>query len=235
MKLKGLLVIGISAFLVFLIYLSNIDSKIYYLTLGDYSVTTKQNGYTNIIRQNLADKGKLETYVTEFNTDKARITDLINDINQNKKVVINHEEKTLKNALIKADFVIVSVGSNDLFYELETKPTLTEALYDKVDQILADGMTLYQLLRKYCKEDIFVTGFYNPYEKEYDELIEYANTKLKKQLADEDITYINVQGCVADDSPRIQFQLTEENNQCVANKIKNQMRTKLFEEVVASQ
>ena len=199
MKLKGLLVIGISAFLVFLIYLSNIDSKIYYLTLGDYSVTTKQNGYTNIIRQNLADKGKLETYVTEFNTDKARITDLINDINQNKKVVINHEEKTIKNALIKADFVIVSVGSNDLFYELETKPTLTEALYDKVDQILADGMTLYQLLRKYCKEDIFILEYVNPFSSNMDGYIKYANKKLEELAKKYNISYVSLKELKKDD------------------------------------
>lgn len=231
MKFKALLVLTITIFIVFIIYLSNIDNKIYYLTLGDYLVANhSEDSYTNLIKKDLQKKRKLETYVTGFNRDSARITDLLNDIESNKKIMIKDKEKTLKNALIKADLTIVSVGSNDLFYELETHPKLTESLYDKVDQILEDSRKLYTLLRKYCKEDIFVTGFYNPYDVEYDELVEYANTKLEKILKEEDITYINIQKCINRHNDSQKLMLTEEENQCIANKLATRMKIQLFED-----
>lgn len=230
MKLKVLLILVITIFVVFVIYLSNIDNKIYYLTLGDYLVTDdNKDSYTNLIKDDLDKIRKLEIYVTGFNKNSARITDLLNDIESNKKITIKDKEKTLKNALIKADFTIVSIGSNDLFYELESNPKLTENLYDKADQILEDSRKIYELLRKYCKEDIFVTGFYNQYDIEYDELIEYMNTKLEKMLEQQDITYIDIQNCI--DKPKTQqkFVLTKEENQCIAVKISKRMKTELFE------
>lgn len=231
MKFKGLLILAMTIFIVFIIYLSNIDNKIYYLTLGDYLVTNNsKDSYTNLIKKDLEKKRKLETYVTGFNRDSARITDLMNDIESNKKIMIQKKEKTLKNALIKADMTVVSVGSNDLFYELESHPKLTERLYDKIDQILEDSRKLYGLLRKYCKEDIFVTGFYNPYDVEYDELVEYANAKLEKILKKEDITYIDIQKCISENHDNQKLILSENENRCIADKLANRMKIQLFED-----
>lgn len=231
MKMKALFILAVTIFIVFIIYLSNIDNKIYYLTLGDYLVmNNSKDGYTNLIKDDLQKRKKLETYVTGFNRENARITDLLNDIESNKKITIQEKEKTLKNALIKADFTIVSIGSNDLFYELETQPKLTEALYDRVDQILEDSRKLYSLLRKYCKEDIFVTGFYNPYNVEYDELIEYTNTKLEKILKEQDITFIDIQKCIDKHNDIQKLVLNKEENKCIATKIRNRMNIQLFED-----
>lgn len=231
MKFKVLLVTAITILIVFIIYLSNIDSKIYYLTLGDYLVINEsEDSYTNLIKKDLQQKHKLEIYVTGFNRENARITDLLNDVEENKKIILDGQEKTLKNALIKADFTIVSIGSNDLFYELETNPKLTEHLYDKVDQILEDSRKLYELLRKYCKEDIFVTGFYNPFNTEYDELIAYANQKLEKILKEQDITYIDIEKCIDNHDSEQKLALSKEENYCIATKIGNRMKVQLFEQ-----
>lgn len=228
MKLKALLVVGITSLIVFFIYLSSIDNKVYFLALGDYQLIDNDN-YSLLTKEELVKNNKLEIYVDNFNVENARITDLINYINNNRKVKIDNKEKTIKNALIKADFVLLSVGSNDLFYKLDNKPVLNEMLYDNVDEIINDYEMLLQIVKEYCKEDIFVTGFYNPYGSDYDELIHYANDKLKNILADLDITYVEINKCINSSSSRTDVHLDKNENQCIFSNIKTNMNKYLFE------
>ena len=74
-----------------LIYLMTIDNKIYYVALGD-SLAAGQNsygkiayGYADYIADDLRTKNKLELYTKDFAVSGHRTTDLINDINNNKK------------------------------------------------------------------------------------------------------------------------------------------------------
>lgn len=232
MKIKALLVMIISIFLVFLIYLSTIDNKVYYLVLGDYLGKDKENSYSNIIEKQLKKQEKLEIYVNGFQRDDMRIPDVINQIESNEKILIDGKERTIKNSLIKADFVLLSVGSNDLFYKLDNHPPLTEDLYDRVDELIDDTEKLFELLKEYCKEDIFFLGYYNPYESDYDELIEYANTKLKKLTRRYEITFISTNSCVEGSISRNEMKLTNKENKCVSEVIKKEMNQKLFEHKV---
>lgn len=229
MKLKALFILALISFIVFLIYLNSKDTKVYYLTLGDYLVEENSNGYSEMVKDELEKRKKLELYLSEFNIEDARVTDMINQIEENRAIKVGEKEKTIKNALIKADLVLLSVGSNDLFYKLEHEPALTEELYDRVDQILEDSEKLYKLIREYSKEDIFVTGFYNPYSSDYDELIDYANERLKKILKTCDMTYIEVNKCVNTIPERLEEKLTKVENQCVYQNIEKEMEKKLFE------
>ena len=96
MKLKTALVLGLTLFIVFVIYLSHIDKKVYYVALGDYQALGLTNegeityGYTDYIKDVLKEKNKLETYIISYAQDNARTTDLINDIEQNKKTQIKN-------------------------------------------------------------------------------------------------------------------------------------------------
>lgn len=229
MKIKGLIVVIISILLVFLIYLSTMDNKVYYLVLGDYLVTEEKENYSNLIQKGLQQQKKLEIAVTGFQKDDNRITDIINQIQENQGIKINRKEKTIKNALIKADMLLLSIGSNDLFYKLDNHPALTEELYDRVDVLVEDTEKLFELLREYCKEDIFFTGYYNPYDSDYDELIEYANTKLKKIAHKYEIDFIDIKSCVCGNINRREVKLSVKENQCVAKKIQNRMKEDLFE------
>lgn len=233
MKLKGLFVVGITILLVFLIYLSTIDTKVYYLTLGDYLVTKEDNKYADKVAEKLATKKKLETYVYEFNKENARVTDITNMIQDNQKTEVDHQDKTLKNALIKSDFVILSIGSNDLFYKLNQKPPVTDELYDMVDEILNDTENLYKLMREYCKEDILVTSFYNPYGKEYQELVDYANQKLQKIAVRYKMIYVNIDQFIEGNAHRIDITLTEKENNHITKEIMNRVDRNLFEKAFA--
>ena len=72
MKLKSLLVIAVSLLLVFLIYLTTLDKKVYYLALGDSLAVginpylDKDYGYTDYVNDYLEDKGILEKYISEY-------------------------------------------------------------------------------------------------------------------------------------------------------------------------
>lgn len=228
MKLRALLVIGITSLIVFFIYLSSIDDKVYFLTIGDYQVMDN-NSYAKMTKQELLNRNKLEIYVDNFNAEDARVTDIVNNINNNQKVIIDNKDKTIKNALIKADFILLSIGSNDLFYKLDNKPSLNETLYDNIDEIINDEESMLKMIKEYCKEDIFVTGFYNPYGSDYDELIHYANDKLQNILNDLDMTYVDVNKCINNSNDRIDVHLNKFENECVADKIKTKMNKYLFE------
>ena len=102
MKIKTILVSSIIVLLVFLIYLTTLDKKVYYVSLGD-SLALGQTpygnldyGYTDYVKDYLIDKKILEKYIKEFSDKNYRITDLIRDINDNKKIYINNKPKLLK-------------------------------------------------------------------------------------------------------------------------------------------
>jgi lysophospholipase L1-like esterase len=175
-----------------------VDNKVYYLALGD-SLAAGQNpykgisyGYTDYVSDYLRSKNKLSFYTKKFAVSGYRTTDLINDINQNKYVIIDNKKVTIKHALTKADVITLSIGANDLFYKLGiTNIDLTyyntANLNKYVDEVILDIEKLIVLIKKYCKEDIILVGYYNPlwsmrkiYAKDLDHVFVYANEQLKQ-------------------------------------------------------
>jgi lysophospholipase L1-like esterase len=188
-----ILIIGIPI----MIYLMTVDNKVYYLALGD-SLAAGQNpyggtsyGYTDYVSDYLKGKNKLSFYTKKFAISGYRTTDLINDINQNKYVLIDNKKISIKHALTKADVITLSIGANDLFYKMGIT-NIDFAYYNSanlnkyVDEVILDIEKLAVLIRKYCKEDIILVGYYNPlwnmrkiYAKDLDPIFVYANEKLK--------------------------------------------------------
>lgn len=173
--MKKLLVFSAVVLSVFLIYLSTIDKKVFYLSL---STNTYDNNYAEMLKQNLEKKDLLEKYISEFNESNFRITDFISMIEENKSIQIKGKEQSIKNALIKADVVSLDIGKVDLFTKLAYE-TDKEELYDYVDEIMKDVDTLLNLVRLYCKEDIFLLQIYNPSTMFSKEIIDYMNNKLQ--------------------------------------------------------
>ena len=109
--MKKVLTLIIVVLSVFLIYLGFKDKKIYYLSLGD-SLSLGKNpynvldyGYSDYIKDYLENKELLETYADGLNREDKRIIDIINDIKNNEKVLVDNKEKTLQHVLIKADLI----------------------------------------------------------------------------------------------------------------------------------
>lgn len=199
MKLKKLFIGSLLCLLVFFIYLSTVDKKVYYLNLGDdlaLGITPYGNedyGYSDYVKDYLHQQGILETYVSSFAQKDYRTTDLIQDIKENKKI----DKITIKNALIKADLVTLSIGFLDLYSKISFSPFSNvdyDSYYEYANQAFLDLNELFQLLREYCKEDIIMIGYYNPKisnEKE-EEFYHFLNQKLEDLCKKYEITFIEL-------------------------------------------
>lgn len=176
MKWKTILVLVFIFLSIFVIYLTTLDRKVYYLNLGD-EISIEDNNYGILIHNYLKKKKKLEKYIQEFSETDYRTTDLINDIKENRKVYSNGSNIAIKNALIKADLVTLSIGSNDIYYKITTSSPRES--YEYIDQVLVDIENLLELIRQYCKEDIIMINYYNAYQERYREIFDYMNDKLE--------------------------------------------------------
>lgn len=211
MKRRYKLLIGslITGIILVIIFLITKDRKIYYLSLGDFLATGKtSNGeytksYGDYINNYLLDKEKLEFYTKSYSNNEYRSIDILNDIKTNKKIKVNGKEITIKNALIKADMVTLSIGTNDLYYKFNSiinpEEKNIDDYYIYVDEVMKDINKLLYELRKNCKEQIIVIGFYNPFSNvsssianATEPVIEYANAKLENIVFKYDMTFVDI-------------------------------------------
>ena len=197
--MKKILFIGIILLGVFLIYLSTFDKKIFYLSLGDElslgynEFNVGDYGYTDYVKDYLEEIKKLEIYVNSYFKKNLRTTDLIEMIEDNEKAVVNGKDRAIKNALIKADLVTLSIGHNDVVSKLSLYENYSkEEIYDYLDSFLIDLEKLIKLVRQYCKEDIIFIGFYNTLDENTDIYFKYLNDKSKKLMGNYDITYLDI-------------------------------------------
>lgn len=217
MKLKSILVLGIVFIVVFFIYLTTLDKKVYYLDLGirdsdDYT-------YADMISNYFIKINKQEKYINYFTSKDYRTTDLIRDIKDNKMVLQNNKKQTIKNALIKADLVTLNIGSNDLYYKLNSDIDSKEEIYNYIDEILNDIEELFSKLREYCKEDIIFLGFYNKYDNKNKEFFEYANERIIKMCNNNNIYFINPNTIIEKEDYSDIYK--ESGNKKIYNEIKN--------------
>ena len=173
--------------MIFLIYYFNINNNIQYLSMGDYLSYGINNN--NIVDNNYSDnikkyyKNKIDKYINYSSIEDYRVMDLLNDINDNKIVKYNDKEYAIQNLLIKANYITLSIGINDLL----NKKNIT---YEYMDQLINDIDKLFILIRKYNKDRIDYLGFYNIINNET--LIEYANKRLKLICDKNKINYIDI-------------------------------------------
>ena len=230
MKIKYIIILSIIISLVFLIYLITIDKKIYYLSLGDYMSVglTSENenkGYSEMLHKYLKENNILEIYINDFSNKSSRTTDLIKDIEDNKSIKINNQNKTLKNALVKADIITLAIGNNDIKDKL-TYSTGNE-LYKYSDEMLEDLEKLFKLIRQYCKEDIYFIGLYNPYNLDFDELFNYINNSSKELCEKYDIIYIDTYNLFSNNKTYIDVYPTTTGYQAIFDILKRQISKKI--------
>ena len=211
MKRRYKLLIGfvITGIILVAIFFITKDKKIYYLSLGD-SLAIGQTPYNTIsksygdyVAKYLEEKGVLEFYTKDFSENSYRSIDLLNDIKENKEIVIDDKKISIKHALIKADLVTVSIGMNDLFYKFnignEFNMETFNDTYTYIDEVVLDIDTMLYELRKACKEEIMVLGFYNPFinyspelSTKIEPMILYANNKMEMLVNKYDMTYVDI-------------------------------------------
>ncbi len=214
MKIKTVLCVSAIFILVFLIYLTTLDHKIYYLNL---SIDKNNYTYDVYVKEYLESKNKLEKYINSFTTQDDRVTDLIYTIEENKFIQINERKQTIKNALIKADLVTLFIGLNDINYKVGYS-NMGE-LYEYADSFLGDMSKLLELIREYCKEDVIILGYYNTYGSYYDEYFNYINRELSLLAQKYKMEFIEIDDIYDIDNHVESIWMNEEENQQVYSKI----------------
>lgn len=179
------------------------DKKVYYLALGDSLAKGEGpngkhvKGYTKGVKEYLKKQNILETYIDKFTQNGQRTTDLINEIENNKKIKTKDKEITIQNALIKADLVTISIGANDILNKINVENVIDyNQIYNYIDDLDKDLDKLLKLMRQYCKEDILLIGYYNPYpylnDKKTSDLFDYLNKKYKNTANKYNVTYVEI-------------------------------------------
>ena len=225
--MKKILITGLIFLVIFLIYLANMDKKVYYVALGDslereYVSNEEVYGYSYYIKNYLKKDDLLERYSDDFAKADTRITDIIKDINNNTKITTNKGSFSLKNALIKADLITVNISSNDVFNKLKGNNIVYNDVYDYIDDLAYDLDNLFKLMREYCKEDIVMVGPYNPFSDSSDKLdvYEYFNEKYKDVCEEYDIIYVDLSDI---------SEINGQNYERIANRVIDKMSKNLFE------
>ena len=210
-KRRYKLLIGfiISGIILIIIFVITKDKKIYYLSLGDSLAVGQtpnheiRQSYGDYIKKEIEKNKKLEFYTKGFANEVYRSIDLLNDLKNNKKITMNGKELPIKHALIKADVVTVSIGMNDLMYKINVANEFdldgSDNIYSYIDDVLIDIDRLLYELRKSCKEQIIVLGYYNPFinyssslSVQIEPLIVYANSKLKNLVNKYDMVFVDL-------------------------------------------
>ena len=186
------------------------DSKVFMLTImkrepdfrknywGDslekeYLNSREVYGYSYYVKKYLKDADVLERYSDDFARTNSRITDILNDIRNNKKVTTPKGTFNIKNALIKADLVTLNINYNDIFNKLDDN--IYTDLYDYIDGLATNLDKLFKLMREYCKEDIIFISFSKGYENISEDgldVLEYLTNKYKSVCRDYDIIYLDI-------------------------------------------
>ena len=179
MKIKTFITLVLVVVIIFIIYILNVDNKIYYVNIGS------NIKYNKIIKNKLNNNKELEKYIN-YQINDYRITDLINDINNNK--IIN-DNQTLQNALIKADILTLKIGDDELKYKAKEKNI--NDMFEYCDELIIDLDDLFQLLRLYDKEKIYFIALNNNDSEYYDEIYDYLNIKIKSLCSKYNIILVN--------------------------------------------
>lgn len=182
---------------IFLIYKINNHHNINYTALGDgFALGTDaygqvDYGYSDYVKDYLAVENKLNQYIKTFSTKETSINSLYQDIAINKRITLDNREINIKHTLRESNILTLSIGLNDLIYQLSITQNITDRTIDEIIlNIEKDFNRLIQEIKKYYMQDIYVVGYYNIYPE--NKLYEKAIRKLNKIYQNnEDVIYID--------------------------------------------
>lgn len=195
MKMKILLLLIFFLLLIMFTYKQLEKDEINYTILGDKGVFSNNiisKNFSELIYDNLQEEKDFGFYSKEFIYDNARIIDIINDINDNKKV----DNISIQNILDRTNLMILSIGSNEVNYKL-SKLTTEENndiyVYKYLDEVLNDLKVLVDSIRQYNKGNIIFLGFFNDTSNtKNNKYYKYLNKNALNIMKDNNIEFIDL-------------------------------------------
>lgn len=207
MKFKKTIFLSLLILSVLVIYSCFGVKKENYVSLGD-SVARGINsygedgyGYTDHLKDYFKKKNKLKTYV-DFSVSGYKTSDILEDLETNKKVTTNKTEYNIRNALRESTIVTISIGANDFLSKIDVDNLSFNDITpykNTIKSIIPDVNKVLKEVRKYAKNKVIVVGYYNPIpflfntnRKEMDELFALIDDEYKKITKENDMEYISM-------------------------------------------
>lgn len=195
MKMKIFLVLIFFSLLIFVLYMQSSKKDINYTILGDkdiFSNNIKSKNFSDLIFDELKDINDFGFYSKDFISKDIRIIDLINDINNNKKI----DNITIQNILSRTNILILGIGNNEINYKIskiDSSENNDYIIYSYLDEILLDLENLINLIREYDKENIIFLGYYNDTgDKNNNKYYKYINNGAENIMKKNDIHFISM-------------------------------------------
>ena len=119
--------------LIFLIFKLNNKNNQNYISLGDGYALGKNSygqidyGYSDYYKDYLSTNDYLNRYIKSFSTETMTINSLLDSISINKKIVLHDQEYNLKQTLRESTILTLSIGLNDLIYQMSISEELTDS------------------------------------------------------------------------------------------------------------
>ncbi len=190
-KYKILFIIGLSVLLTYFIYFFNLEHKVYLVAIGDgiASGETTFNidgiSYNDYLKEYFEGKHLLKNYNQSYAYKNYKISNLINDLNNNKTKP--KSKLNVKQIIHKATILTIGIGEEELVKLAMTNDLTKEVLDDylkKYDVMLA-------MLKEITEAKIMLVSFYeNSYLDKSNVII--LNAELNNLALKYDCSFINI-------------------------------------------
>lgn len=176
-KIMLILFLFLIIFTCYITYKLTINNTPYYLSIGDI---TADNPY-------LKNNSQI-TYNNYFVNKDNRIKDLVNIIKYNQEIEKDNKYISIHQLLKKADIVVLSIGTNDIYNKLNED---TKEIYTYLNKMINDIEYILNEIKRYDYKKVYVLGYYNTTTKNND-IFTYINYKLKKITQSKNYTFIDL-------------------------------------------
>lgn len=174
-KLQKFIVLVILSLSVYFVYQKTNNNTYQILNISDnyFNINNKkQKNYLDYYKKDLLKEKKEVKLHTNYTSTKQSINNTLNTVKNNSKI---------KADLINTDQLLISLGYNDLLYNIAIEDKMTEKKLNKIiNNINKDYNDLINEIQKYYHRPIIVIGYYEPTKNNY--FIKAGITKLNKML-----------------------------------------------------
>ena len=204
---------------IYLIYIYFNHTNINYLSISD-NCFISDNNYNNYIYNNLKNKKMINEFNSYFTNYSISL--IYDDIRNNRTIRVNNYDYYFKKSLRESDFVVISVGMEELSNNYN-KYDMKEN-YSYFSKMFLDIETLINEIRKYAQDRIVFLGFYNPtdyYDAKVDEFFFYMDTKLNRLMINNNIIYLDLYEPIKGGNYKVENSvfLNKDGNRKIANSI----------------
>ncbi len=182
--------------LIFLIYQGNNKNNINYTSLGDSFALGEDSfgridyGYSDYVKDYLQKNHQLNRYIKSFSDPTLSIETLNQNIQLNKKIKLKKQVLNLKQTLRETTILTLSIGKNDLIYQLSISRKNDEQTINQIIKRIDNSLNqLIKEIKKYYPNQIYIIGYYHDPTKNqiYNQAIDKLNNCFQNK---KDIIYI---------------------------------------------